>query len=72
MLEVAGFRRPVVHIRGLANEDVLPLCEVACVDLISHKVFLQQFNKSQCPHKSVNLFFILVIVQEKLTDLWGI
>ena len=29
------------------------------------------FCKSQFLHKSVNLFFILVIVKDKLTDLWG-
>ena len=40
-------------------------------DLISHKVFRTSFCKSQFPHKSVNLFFILVIVMDKLTDLWG-
>ena len=39
--------------------------------LISHKVFLKSFCKSQFPHKSVNLFFISVTVKDKLTDLWG-
>jgi hypothetical protein len=34
-------------------------------------VFLKLFCKSQVPHKSVNLFFILVAVKDKLTDLWG-
>ena len=29
------------------------------------------FCKSQFPHKSVNLFLILVIVNDKFTDLWG-
>ena len=37
--------------------------------LISQKVFIK-FCKSQFLHKSVNLFFILVIVKDKLTDLW--
>ena len=41
-------------------------------DLISHKVFLKSFCKSQFPHKSVNLFFILVIMKDELTDLWGV
>ena len=36
---------------------------------ISHRVFLKLFCKSQFPHKSVNLFFILVIIKDKLTDL---
>ena len=39
---------------------------------ISHKVFLKSFRKSQIPHKSVNLFCILVIVKDQLTDLWVI
>ena len=38
---------------------------------ISHKVFLKSFCKSQFPHNSVNLFFILVIVKDKLTDFLG-
>ena len=32
-------------------------------------VFLRSFCKSQFPHKAVNVFFILVIVKDKLTDL---
>jgi len=32
---------------------------------------LKSFCKSQFPHKSVNSFFLLVIVKDKLTDLWG-
>jgi hypothetical protein len=39
--------------------------------LVSHKVFLKPFCKSLFLQKSVNLFFILVIVKDKLTDLWG-
>ena len=42
-----------------------------CMDFISHKAFLKSFCKSQCPHQSVNLFFILVIVKDQLTDSWG-
>ena len=37
---------------------------------IAHKVFSTSFCKSQFPHKSVNLFFILAIVKDTLTDLW--
>ena len=37
-------------------------------DLISQKVF-KSFCKSQFPHKFVNLFFISVIIKDKLTDL---
>ena len=40
-------------------------------NLISHKVFIKSFSKIQFPHKSVNLFFILVIVKDKLTNLYG-
>ena len=32
---------------------------------------MHQLCKSQFPHKVVNLFFILVIVKDQLTDLWG-
>ena len=32
---------------------------------------IKSFCKSQFPHKSVNLFFTLLIVKDKLTDLWG-
>ena len=38
---------------------------------ISHKVLLKSICKSQLPHKSVKLFFILVMVKDKLTDLLG-
>ena len=34
-------------------------------DHIAHKVFLKSFCKSQFTHKSVNLFFISVIVQDE-------
>ena len=45
---------------------------LACLRvLISHTVFLKSFCKSQFPHKSVNLFFTLVIAKDKLRDLWG-
>ena len=40
--------------------------------LISHKMFIKAFLKSQFPHKFVNLFFILVLAKDKLTDLWTI
>ena len=38
---------------------------------ISHKVLIKSFCKSQFPHKSVNLFFILIIIKDKLTNLCG-
>ena len=40
--------------------------------IVSHKVFLKSFCKSQFPHKFINLFLILVpMVNNKLTDSWG-
>ena len=48
------------------------LLKVVCpCTLISQKVFITSLCKSQFPHKSVNLFFILVIVKDRLTDLSG-
>jgi len=40
-------------------------------DFISHKVLLKSFCKSQFPHNSVSISFILAIEKIKLTDLWG-
>ena len=47
-------------------------CEVSHVTttLISHKVIMKLFCKSEFPHKSVDFFVILVIVKDNLTDLW--
>ena len=42
-----------------------------CLTFITHRAPLMSLCKSQFPHKSVNLFFILVIVKDKFTDLWG-
>ena len=39
-------------------------------NLISQTVFLQSFCKSQLPHRFVNLFLILVIVKDELTNLY--
>ena len=39
--------------------------------LVSQNVFIGSFCKTKSPHKSVNLFLILVIMKDKLTDLWG-
>ena len=33
-------------------------------DLISHKVFIKSFCKSQFPHKSVNVLFLSVIIRD--------
>jgi len=39
--------------------------------IISQKVFIKSFCKSQFPYKSVYLFLILVIIKNKLMDLCG-
>jgi len=39
--------------------------------LISQKVITKSFCKCQFPHKLVNLFFILVMIKDQLTDLCG-
>jgi len=41
------------------------------LDVISHKVCLESSCKSQFPYKSVNLFIVLIIVKDRLTDLSG-
>ena len=38
--------------------------------LISQKMFTRSFCKSHSPHKSVNSFFILATIKDKLTDFW--
>jgi hypothetical protein len=40
-------------------------------DFIQHKMILKSFCKSQFPQKIVNLFFTLVMVKAKFTDLCG-
>ena len=45
------------------------VARLVCLHL-NESVF-KSFGKSQFPHKSVNLSFILVIVKNELTDLWG-
>jgi len=39
--------------------------------ILSQAVFIKSFCKSQVPHKSVNLSFIITNVKNKLTDLCG-
>ena len=36
-------------------------------NLILHKVSTQSFGKSQFPHKSINLFLLLVMMKDTLT-----
>ena len=37
----------------------------------SRFVFFEKFCRSQLPHKSVNSFFFITNVEDKLTDLYG-
>ena len=39
--------------------------------IISQKVFIKSFGKSQFPHKSANVSFIITNIKNKLTDLCG-
>ena len=53
-----------------AKFDVLCIYLEVC-EIISHTVFETSFRTSQFPHKSVNLFFILVMIKDELTDWCG-
>ena len=53
----------------LIQETKLNAVEEADYERISHKGFIKSFCKSQFPHKPVNLFSILVIIKNNLTDL---
>ena len=50
----------------LQSQNVVIKVRFYLTESVYKVVFQRQF-----PHKSVNLFFILVIIKEKLTDLWG-
>ena len=50
----------------------IPISHGRLLDLISHKVFLKPFCRSHPPYKSVNLFFISLIMKDKLTDWCGL
>ena len=41
------------------------------LELISQKVFMKSFCRSQLPHKSVNLSFTITDTKNQLTDLYG-
>ena len=71
---------------GSTKREFLPLAESQSQDptltvlhvpyshdsgFISQRVFIKSFCKSPFPHKSVNLFFILVTIKDKLTNLCG-
>ena len=59
----------VVGAVGSAAYDVTLEDEWSTED--GQKVFIKSFCKSQFPHKSVHLSFIITNVQHKLTDLCG-
>ena len=51
-----------------------PLAPGTCVQqyyLISHKVFIKSFCKSQFPQRYVNLSFIIANIKNKLKNLCG-
>ena len=54
----------------MAALELAEYLKVACSKcrFVSHKVFIESFCESGFPHKSVNLFCILVIIKDKLTD----
>ena len=54
-----------------ANSHANPSTYFLTPTLISHQVFFKIVRRSQFPQKSVNLFLILMIAKDNLTDLWG-
>ena len=64
-----------VHRHILAGVEPLPQLSfelrVEYAECISQKVFITSFLKSQFPHKSVNLSFIIATMKDKLTDFRG-
>ena len=62
--------RVFLNQHGISGSPPLPA--ERCPPKLSHiKCFEQPFCKSQFPRKSVNLFFMLVMMKDKLTDLCG-
>jgi hypothetical protein len=55
----------------VCRADAGGLCGSSGADIISPKVFITSFCKSQFLHKSVNLSFIITYIKSKLTDLCG-
>jgi hypothetical protein len=70
-IHIYEFRRGRPNARGVTREYKHSSNEGPHF-LISRKVFAKSFCKSQFPHKSVNLLFILAVkAKDPLTDLWG-
>ena len=59
-LPISGFPHPA---SGFAHRDP---------KFISRKVLMKSFCKSQFSYKSVNIFFVITNIKNKLTDLCGI
>ena len=58
---------------GLGTSNIL-MVSLRWYPLSSHKKrwwFMKSFCKSQFPHESVNFFFMLVAMKERVTDLCG-
>ena len=58
---------PIAEAAGVA-EAAVQESGLCWLDLISHKVFMKPFCRSQLPHKSVNLSFTITNIKNKLTD----
>jgi len=57
--------------RALSRSGLVCPIRFGLTSLISQKVFIKMFCKSQFLHKSVKLFFMLVNIKDKLKDLCG-
>ena len=68
--QVRERRNEVVPVHAIQGSGVMGL-GFRGSGFISHNLFLKSFGRSQFSHKFVNLFFIFVVVKDKLTDLWG-
>ena len=55
-----------IHFRNFFSRFI-----TGCHHLISQKMFIKSFCRSHFPHKSVNLFFISVMMKDELTSLCG-
>jgi len=53
------------------NSVLPPAAAIKSSDFASHKVLTKSFCTSRFPHKSINLFSVLVMIKDKLTDLCG-
>ena len=68
IIDLRRFERKKRHAR---RPELLSVVKCVWGGLISRKVFLKLFYKSQFPHKFVNLSFTITNMKNELTDLWG-